>query len=58
MIMKYQNEKFYFEIPQILELKGKWFLYYPEYYLRDQREKDFVNEYLNERDKKADEFLN
>jgi len=40
--MNYNNEKYYFEIPQIVKVDNEWFLYYPEYYLRDQKEKDFV----------------
>lgn len=50
VIMELDNEKFYFQIPQIVELEGKWFLYYPEYYLRDQNEMDFVNSIKDERD--------
>lgn len=50
VIMEYKKEKFYFEIPQIVELEGKWFLYYPEYYLRDQKELDFVNSLRNKKD--------
>ena len=48
VIMEYKKEKFYFEIPQIVELDERWFLYYPEYYLRDQKELDFVNSIRNE----------
>jgi hypothetical protein len=50
VVMDYNKEKFYFEIPQIVELEGKWFLYYPEYYLRDQKELDFVNSIRNKKD--------
>jgi hypothetical protein len=57
IIMDFNEEKFHFEIPQIIELKGKWFLYYPEYYIRDKKEKAFINEYLKEKNEKADEFL-
>lgn len=57
LLMKYNNIIFYFEIPQILEIKGKWFLYSPEYYIRDQNEKDFLNDYLKRKNDKADEFL-
>lgn len=45
-IMNYKDEPYYFQIPQIVEVKGKWFLYYPEYYIRDQKEMDFINDYL------------
>lgn len=47
VVMEYNKEKFYFEIPQIVELEGRWFLYYPEYYLRDQKELDIVNSIRN-----------
>lgn len=50
VVMEYNNENFYFEIPQIVELEGKWFLYYPEYYLRDQKELDFVNSVRNKKE--------
>lgn len=45
-IMNYKGEPYYFQIPQIVEIKGKWFLYYPEYYIRDQKEMDFIHNYL------------
>lgn len=57
IIMDFNEERFHFEIPQIIELKGKWFLYYPEYYIRDKKEKAFINQYLKEKNEKADEFL-
>lgn len=57
LIMNYNNETFYLEIPQIIELKGTWFLYYPEYYIRTQKDKDFINKYLEERNQKANDFL-
>lgn len=43
VIMELDNEKFYLEIRQIVELEDKWYLYYPEYYFRDQNEMDLVN---------------
>ena len=43
--MNYGEEKYYLEIPQIIELYGRWFMFYPEYYLRSQKVMDFVNEF-------------
>jgi hypothetical protein len=54
--MNYNNEKYYFEIPQIIKVDNTWYLYYPEYYLRDQREKDFVEKRVKELKKQAEEF--
>ena len=44
--LRYEEEDYYFEIPQILKLKDKWFLYYPEFYIRNERE------YLHLKDRK------
>lgn len=54
--MNYNNEKYYFEIPQIIKVNNEWFLYYPEYYLRDQKEKDFVERRVKELKKQSEEF--
>lgn len=54
--MTYNNEKYYFEIPQIVKVDNEWFLYYPEYYLRDQKEKDFVERRVKELKEQSEEF--
>jgi len=54
--MNYNNEVYYFEIPQIIKLKEKWFLYYPEFYLRTASEKTFVEQIKKDLDKDGDEF--
>lgn len=54
--MKYKNETFYFEIPQILNIENKWYLYYPEYYLRDEKEHQFVKERVKQIQKQAEDF--
>lgn len=54
--MNYNNEKYYFEIPQIIKVNNEWFLYYPEYYLRDQKEKDFIERRVKELKKQSEEF--
>ncbi len=54
--MKYDNEEYFFEIPQIIKLKDKWFLYYPEYYIRTTQDFEFIKERKKELNKKADEF--
>ncbi|QXP58557.1 hypothetical protein [Olleya sp. HaHaR_3_96] len=54
--MDYNNEKYYFEIPQIVKVDNEWFLYYPEYYLRDQKEKDFVERRVKELKEQSEEF--
>lgn len=56
--MNYNNEKYYFEIPQIVKVDNEWFLYYPEYYLRDQKEKDFVERRVKELKEQSEEFGN
>lgn len=54
--MNFNNETYYFEIPQIIKVEQQWYLYYPEYYLRDKREKDFVDTRVQELKEKAEEF--
>lgn len=54
--MNYNKEKYYFEIPQIIKVDNKWYLYYPEYYLRDQKEKEFVDKRVKELRKQAEDF--
>lgn len=54
--MKYNNEKYYFEIPQIIEVDNQWYLYYPEYYLRDIKEKKFIDKRVKELEKQAKDF--
>jgi hypothetical protein len=50
MLLKYEGNNYYLEIPQVVQLQGKWFLKYPEYHLRDQAEHDFLVQYLEEVD--------
>lgn len=40
--MVYKNDDYFLEIPQIVQLKGKWFLNCPEYYFRDKQEAEFL----------------
>ncbi len=54
--MTFNNETYYFEIPQIIKVEKQWYLYYPEYYLRDKREKEFVDKRVKELKEKAEEF--
>ena len=54
--MNFNDEKYYFEIPQIIKVDNQWYLYYPEYYLRDETEKKFVERRIKELKEKADEF--
>lgn len=54
--MTYNGNKFYLEIPQIINVEDKWYLYYPAYYLRDQKEKDFVERRVIELKARAEEF--
>ncbi|MFK7770837.1 MAG: hypothetical protein AB8F94_01815 [Saprospiraceae bacterium] len=54
--MNYNNKDFFFEVPQIIKLKDKWFLYYPEYYIRTKRELEFTNKRVQEINKQADDF--
>jgi len=54
--MNYNKEDFFFEIPQIIKLKDKWFLYYPEYYLRTKKGLEFTKQRVEEINRKADEF--
>jgi hypothetical protein len=54
--MNFNNEDYFFEIPQIVKLKDKWFLYYPEYYIRTKKDLDFIEKRVKEINEKADEF--
>ena len=54
--MNFDNEDYFFEIPQIIKLKEKWFLYYPEYYIRTKRDLEFIEERVKQINQKADEF--
>ncbi|WMX13112.1 hypothetical protein [Aureispira sp. CCB-E] len=54
--MKFNRQDYFFEIPQIIELKNKWFLYYPEYYIRTKRDLEFIKKRVKEINAKADEF--
>lgn len=54
--MTYKNEHYFFEIPQIIKIKGKWFLYYPEYYIRTKRDLEFIEERVKQINHRADEF--
>ena len=54
--MNFNNEKYYFEIPQIIKIENQWYLYYPEYYLRDERERKFVDKRVKELKEKSEEF--
>ncbi|WP_460219333.1 hypothetical protein [Psychroserpens sp. MEBiC05023] len=54
--MNYNNEKYYFEIPQIIKIENQWYLYYPEYYLRDERERKFVDKRVKELKEQSEEF--
>ena len=54
--MNYKGDSYFLEIPQIIKLKEKWFLYYPEYYLRTEEELEFIQNRIKEINKKADEF--
>ncbi len=46
--MSFNDENFYFEIPQIIEIKEKYFLYYPEYYIRDESDMEFLYGHEND----------
>lgn len=54
--MNYNDEEYFFEVPQIIKLKDKWFLYYPEYYIRTKRDLEFIEKRVKEMNQKADEF--
>ena len=54
--MNFKDEKYYFEIPQIVKVENQWYLYYPEYYLRDEKERRFVERRIQELKEKAEEF--
>ncbi|WP_405377760.1 hypothetical protein [Nonlabens sp. Asnod3-A02] len=54
--MNFNNEKYYFEIPQIIKVENQWYLYYPEYYLRDERERKFVDKRVKELKEQSEEF--
>lgn len=52
----YNGKPFYFEIPQIIKVRNKWHLYYPEYYLRDQNDLDFIEKRIKQINEKAKDF--
>lgn len=54
--MKFENEIYYFEIPQIIKVENQWYLYYPEYYLRDERDKQFIDKRVKELKQQAEAF--
>lgn len=54
--LRYEEEDYYFEIPQILKLKDKWFLYYPEFYIRNEREYLHLKDRKNLREIMVDDF--
>lgn len=54
--MTYEGEEFFLEIPQIIELKGKWFLYYPEFYIRTKSDLKFMNERTDEFNRRMADF--
>jgi hypothetical protein len=54
--LRYEEEDYYFEVPQILKLKDKWFLYYPEFYIRNEIEYLHLKERKMIRELKADDF--
>lgn len=54
--MTYNQQTFFLEIPQIIKVKEKWFLYYPEYYIRTVKSKEFVEKRVREINQKADAF--
>jgi len=54
--MNFKDEEYFFEIPQIIKLGEKWFLYYPEYYIRTKRDLEFIEERVKQINQKADEF--
>lgn len=54
--MNFNNQKYYFEIPQIIKVENQWYLYYPEYYLRDEKERKFVDKRVKELKQKSEEF--
>jgi len=54
--MTYNNEPYYFEIPQIIKVDNQWYLYYPEYYLRDERERQFVKDRVEQLKIQSEDF--
>lgn len=54
--MNFNDKEYFFEISQIIKLKDKWFLYYPEYYIRTKKDLDFINKRVKEINQKADDF--
>lgn len=54
--LNYKGKVYYFEIPQVIKLKNKWFLYYPEFYIRDENDFKFIKERVKVINQKADEF--
>ncbi len=54
--MIFNKEKYYFEIPQIIKIENQWYLYYPEYYLRDERDRKFIDKRVKELKVQSKEF--
>jgi len=54
--MNYNQQTFFLEIPQIIKVKNKWFLYYPEYYIRTVKDKEFIEKRVREINQKVDAF--
>lgn len=54
--MTYNKEKFYLEIPQVVFIDNQWFLYYPEFYLRDESERKFVEKRMIDLENEGDKF--
>lgn len=43
--IEFNHEYFYIEIPQVVKVKDRWYLNYPEYYIRDKSEYEFLKNY-------------
>lgn len=54
--MIYNDDEYFFEIPQIIKLKDKWFLYYPEFYIRTKKDFEYTKKRVQEINQQADEF--
>ena len=54
--LNHKGETYYFEIPQIIKLKEKWFLYYPEFYIRDEESYFRVLDQVKVLNQQADAF--
>ena len=50
------DKNYYFEIPQIVKLNNKWFLYYPEFYIRNESEYLYIKNHDRIMEMKADDF--